>query len=58
MAFTPDGTTAFIIDCGPGLGFGAMQFVTTATDTYRPGLGVGKEPAAVEVTRRWTGVTG
>jgi DNA-binding beta-propeller fold protein YncE len=58
IAFTPDGSTAFIIDGGPGLGLGAVVSMTTATDTYHPGFQVGEEPAAIVLTPRWTGRTG
>jgi DNA-binding beta-propeller fold protein YncE len=58
IAFTPDGTTAWVIDGGPGLGQGVVVSVPTATDIYHPGFLVGDGPAAIAVTRQWEGQTG
>lgn len=58
IAFTPDGTTAYVINGGPGLGQGTVLSITTATDTCHPGFPIGKDPAAIAVTPRWEGQTG
>ncbi len=52
VAVTPDSKIAFIIDALPGA-FGVVESITTATNEFHGGFGIGKDPVAITIVPRY-----